>query len=279
MMSPWDRVLERPQARGHFVQLYDSESTALIRNVTRYLCEGVKSGDSMLVIATPEHWELFCRAIELKGFDPASCLRERRIVFQDAGETLSALLVGGQPAWDPFERVIRSALRQLRTPDRGAGFRAYGEMVAILWKSRQFASAVRLEQLWNKLLAQSSFSLYCSYSIDVLGSEFHPDALDAVLSTHTHLLPDQHDRRLESALNRAMTEILGPEGNDLKPLIRATHRPSWAAMPDTEGAILWIRKNLPAHADEIMRRARALFSEMTQDQVQSAQPGGEREIS
>lgn len=31
---------------------------------------------------------------------------------------------------------------------------------------------IRLEQLWNKLLEQSSFSLYCAYAVDIFGKDF-----------------------------------------------------------------------------------------------------------
>jgi hypothetical protein len=63
-------------------------------------------------------------------------------------------------------------------------------MVGLLWSARQFSAAIRLEQFWNKLLARSSFHLYCAYSIDVSEKQFQTHALDGVLSTHTHLIPN-----------------------------------------------------------------------------------------
>ena len=89
----------------------------------------------------------------------------------------------------------------------GRGCRAYGEMVGILWKARQFAAAIRLEQLWSKLLEQASFSLYCAYQIDVFGRDQDLFNLDDVLCTHTHLVPSQANGALEAALNRAMEEV------------------------------------------------------------------------
>lgn len=267
-MSPWENLIKRPQPRGHIVQVYDAEGTSLVRNVGDYLGAGAHCGDSMLVIATPQHWELFSRRLAELGTDTVSCLREGQIGFLDPAETLSEFMVAGQPDWYRFERTIRAAMRQLRIPDDGAALRAYGEMVAILWNARQFAAAVRLEQFWNKLLAQCSFSLYCSYAIDVFSSAFHPDALDALLSAHTHLVPVQPDGTLEKAFDRAMHEVLGPDAGALKQLIRANHQPSWAAMPDTESTILWIRKNLPDHAEEIVQRARVHFG-----QQQATAPG------
>ncbi len=48
-----------------------------------------------------------------------------------------------------------------------------------------------------------------------------------------------------------MRDVLGPRANEVKRLIRA---PSGSVMPHTESTILWVRKNLPGHADEIIER-------------------------
>jgi hypothetical protein len=61
---------------------------------------------------------------------------------------------------------------------------------------------------------------------------------------------------MEPAINLAMEEILGPHAHDLKLLIKANYRPSWAAMPRGESTALWLRSNLPNQADRILTRAR-----------------------
>jgi hypothetical protein len=137
-------------------------------------------------------------------------------------------------------------------------------MVGVLWKARQFAAAIRLEQLWNKLLEQSSFSLYCAYAIDVFGKEFAVANLDNVLCTHTHLVPSQPDGTLEAALNRSMDEILGSKADALRILIKANYRPAWAVMPAAEAIVLWLRKNLPEQADHIVARARYHYNLLLQ---------------
>ena len=255
-MSPWERLLERPHARGHFVQLYQADELALARNVGLYLWEGIRRGDGVLVIVTPEHRELFCRQLEQLGADTRQAIESRQLVFLDAHNTLAEFMVGGQPDWYSFEAAVSAAMRKVAPAKQDAGLRAYGEMVGILWNARQFAAAIRLEQLWNKLLEQSSFSLYCAYAIDVFGKEFHVANLDGVLCTHTHLVPAQPNGDLEKALKLGMDEVLGAKSDALKVLIKANHRPSWAVMPTAEAILLWLRKNLPAQADDIVTRAR-----------------------
>jgi hypothetical protein len=53
-----------------------------------------------------------------------------------------------------------------------------------------------------------------------------------------------------------MDEILGPQADALRVLIKNNRQPSWAVMPTAESTILWLRKNVPEHAEAIVNRAR-----------------------
>jgi hypothetical protein len=269
-LSPWEKILERPHSGGHFVQLYESDETALARNVGLYLWAGLRCGDGVLVVVTPEHQELFARHLESLGGNLAEALESQQLVFLDAQQTMAEFMVGGQPDWLRFEKTIRRAMRLIRPGPNAEGLRAYGEMVGLLWKARQFAAAIRLEQFWNKLLEQSSFSLYCAYAIDIFGKDFEVSNLDGVLCTHTHLVPAEPNGTLETALNCSLDEILGPKADALRLLIKANYRPAWAVMPTAENIVLWLRRNLPEQADEIVKRARHHYHLL----LQSAGPEG-----
>jgi hypothetical protein len=129
-------------------------------------------------------------------------------------------------------------------------------MVGILWNARQFSAAIHLEQFWNKLLTRSPFSLFCAYAIDVFGKEFQVGTLDALLCAHTHLVPAETDGNLETAIDRAMEDILGPKADGMRLLIKANYRPAWAVLPAGEAVVLWLRNNLPDQAEKILARAR-----------------------
>jgi hypothetical protein len=190
-----------------------------------------------------------------------------QLIFFDAQQMLAQFMVAGWPEWRRFEQVIHTAMRRVQ-PRRGAeGLRAYGEMVGILWKARQFAAAIRLEQFWNKLLEQSSFSLYCAYAIDVFGNEFAVASLDGMLCTHTHLLPAQPDGTLEAVLNRSMDEVLGAKAETLRLLIKSGHNPAGAVTPAAESTILWLRKNLPEQANGIVNLAREHYRLLRQPAI------------
>jgi hypothetical protein len=179
---------------------------------------------------------------------------EGRLVFLDAEATLSRFMINGEPDGERFEQVVGEAIRGVRVSAVQSGVRAYGEMVGVLWSAGQHSAAVRLEELWNQLLNASDVCLYCAYPIDVLGPEFQPASVDALLCAHSHLIPG--DGTLESALERAMTEVLGSRVHGIRRLMRSNHRPSWAAVPRAEAMILWLRNNLPGSAAQILERAR-----------------------
>jgi hypothetical protein len=255
-MTQRAELLDQPEPEEHFVQLYGKDDRLLTRNVSRYLSEGLRRGDGLLVIATAEHRGSMVRQLTGERTYTKAVL-EGRLVFLDAEATLNRFMVDGEPDQARFERIIGEVLAGVRTRAVHSGIRAYGEMVGVLWKAGQFSAAVRLEELWNELLQASDVSLFCAYPIDVFSPEFQAASLDALLCAHTHVVPT--DSGLEGALNRAMDEVLGDRVDDLRRLIQANHRPAWAVIPKPEAIILWLRNNLPGSVDQILDRAREYY--------------------
>jgi hypothetical protein len=243
--SPWNRVLDRPND-DHLVQFYGSDDHALVVNVTKYLAEGLKRGEAGIVIATPAHIALFSHNLRDSG---------PRIAWLGADQTLSEFMVDGMPDWDRFEQTISPAIQSIRA--EATGLRAYGEMVGLLWSAGKYAAAVRLEQFWNRLLARTSFTLFCGYPIDILSKDFDPDAVDALLCSHTHVVPAGNGK-LEASICRAIEEVLGSKAETAEAAMKEQcFRARWAILPRSEALILWIRRYLPAQADEILARARS----------------------
>jgi hypothetical protein len=255
-MTPRAELLEHPLPEEHFVQLYGKDDRLLIRNVSRYLSEGLRRGDGLLVIATAEHRGTLVRHLSGERAYPKAVL-EGRLVFLDAETTLNRFLVDCEPDQSRFEGIIGEAIRGVRARAGHNGVRAYGEMVGLLWKDGRFSAAVRLEELWNRLLESSDVSLFCSYPIDVFSPEFKASSVDALLCAHTHLVPT--DSAVEEALRRAMDDVLGARADGLRNLMQTNHRPAWASMPKAEAIILWLRNNLPGSADQILNRAREYY--------------------
>jgi len=255
-MSSCQELLDRLKPPEHVVQLYGEDDRLLIQNVARFLVEGLRRGDGLLVIATPEHRTSVTGYLRQESGYPRAVL-EGRLAFLDARSTLQRFLVDGAPDPALFESVIGESLRRVRGRAVHAGVRAYGEMVGLLWTAGEREAAIQLEGLWNDLLSQCDVSLFCSYPLDVLSPEFETGNVDALLCTHTHLLP--LDSALQHALDRAMDDVLGARLESLRPLIQTNHRPAWGAVPTAEALVLWLRSHLPESADQILTRAREYY--------------------
>ena len=241
-MTSCAELLDHVDPEEHLVQLYGKDDRLLTRNISRFLAEGLRRGDGLLAIASPEHSGSVARQLRQEpGY--AKAVLEGRLVFLDAQATLDRLMVAGQPDRARFDSVIGDALAGVQARAGHSGIRAYGEMVGLLWMAGERAAAVRLEEFWNSLLHASNISLFCAYPIDVFGDEFQVEHVDALLCAHTHMVPIDDD--LEFALNRAMNEVLGDRVASLRALIKANHRPSWGEVPRSEAIILWLRNNLP----------------------------------
>jgi hypothetical protein len=255
-MSSCAELLDRLEPEEHVVQLYGDDDRLLTQNVGRFLSEGLKRGDGLIVIATPEHRGTLARHLsEERGYSKA--VLEGRLVFHDAEVTLGRFMVAGNPDPELFASVVGEALRGVQARAVHTGARAYGEMVGLLWKAGEYSAAIQLEELWNELLKSNDVSLFCGYSIDIFSPDFQAEKVDALLCAHTHLLP--LNTALEGALNRAMDEVLGARVDGLRHLIQSNHRPSWAEIPRAEALVLWLRNNLPGSADQIINLARQYY--------------------
>jgi hypothetical protein len=187
-MSSWTELLECAKPEEHVVQLYGSDEQLLVRNVSRYLAEGFKRGDGLVMIATREHTEAVVRQLREEGADAPAALRDGRFVCLDARATLDRFLVDGQPDWKLFESVVGGVLQDVKARAGSGKIRAFGEMVGLLWIEGHVSAAIRLEEYWNDLLKGSPCSLFCAYPIDIFGEHFEMATLGTVLGTHTHLL-------------------------------------------------------------------------------------------
>ncbi|HUF36756.1 MAG TPA: MEDS domain-containing protein [Gemmatimonadales bacterium] len=186
-MSSWSELLDRAEPEEHFVQLYGRDDQLLTRNLTRYLAEGLRKGDALVVIATRELADAVVRNLDEESLGVSRALADGRLVLLDARATLERFLVDGQPDESLFRSVLGTVLRDTRARALTGRLRAFGEMVGLLWADGRRAEAIRLEAYWNDLLTGSGCSLFCAYPIDILDAASDVSGLDSVLGMHTHM--------------------------------------------------------------------------------------------
>ncbi|HEU5451710.1 MAG TPA: MEDS domain-containing protein [Terriglobales bacterium] len=170
----------------HSVHVYDADS-ALIDRLCGIVSSSLRIGNSVLIVATPEHREQLVRELSGIGIDIRSQAREGRFSMLDAQELLRTFMVNGMPSRDLFLLAIGTALEDARRKSRGAGqgVTVFGEMVAVLWDQGNKQGALEVEELWNQALRDQTFHLHCAYPRS--GFVSGEDEL-AVCSSHSHVV-------------------------------------------------------------------------------------------
>ena len=193
---------------AHVVQFYPADGE-LAGSVSRYLAEGISSGDGVVVVATQPHRDAFVTGLTAAGIEVDEAERDGRLLLVDAAGLLGTFLDGDRLDRDRFAAAA-SGLLGRAWPSGGlpggeladvadvaavrAGtdgvvcggrqIRIYAEMVALLWEAGQVSLAIELEELWNGLAARVPFSLLCGYPAGVLDAPEHADAVAGVRQLH-----------------------------------------------------------------------------------------------
>jgi len=167
----------------HVMQIYDDDE-ALLATLENYVGEGLDAGEGVIVIATASHREALARRLEDAGYELEAAVREDRYIALSAQDTLDRFMVAGSPDEERFNEVVQEVIGRARRGGRKV--RAYGEMVALLWARGNRAATVRLEYLWNGLLRDEKFPLYCAYPRFNF-TRHSTLAIDAVCAEHTRV--------------------------------------------------------------------------------------------
>ncbi|HMG55876.1 MAG TPA: MEDS domain-containing protein, partial [Kofleriaceae bacterium] len=152
------QFLGQPAQDNHIVQFYEREDF-LYDNVAHFVAAGLTAGEPVIVIATQAHRTAFVARLKLNAIDVAAAMSTGQLTLLDADETLSQFMIGDAPDWERFREVVGAVIKNSRTGREGMRVRAYGEMGDLLWRAGNRQAAIALEELWNDLSHEHSFSL------------------------------------------------------------------------------------------------------------------------
>lgn len=174
----------------HLVQLFDGTDTRCC-TAARFLLDGFKRGESLLVAATRTNWTLIASELQRRGCAVPPAIGEGQLTVVDAHETLAAFMEGPAPDRLRFHRIVGSVVRRLAGYNRG--LRVYGEMVDVLAEQGNLNAAEALEQLWNDLAREHAFTLLCGYASARFADASGAAALGAICGCHTQVLTSPLD--------------------------------------------------------------------------------------
>ena len=175
-------VLTERLAGEHIAQLYSSD-TVLIESLRIFATHGLARREAVLLVLTPPHRALLLERLLADGLDVEGLQDKGQLLVRDAATLLASITRDGMPDATLFATNVGEIIERARSGGTRK-VRVFGEMVNLLWRSNTPA-AIRLEELWNDLIAHSELSLFCAYSTSH-GHERFPEALRAA---HSHIIP------------------------------------------------------------------------------------------
>jgi len=187
---------------AHVVQFYE-EDRFLVEAVGEFLRESIRAGEPSLVVATAEHRDAFQRYLTANGHDVAQLVEQGRLTMFDAASTVQQLMAGNRPDRQRFREVVGGAAAAAQARSPTGRFRAYGEMVDLLWRGGNPDAAIQLEEMWNELGRDHSFALLCGYAMNNFGGERDADRFADVCRAHSRVVPTERYQSLGDADSRA----------------------------------------------------------------------------
>ena len=155
--AAWTTLDASAAGPGHALDLYADDAVLLTR-LSAYVADGLASGETTLVIATPAHLCGLRARLRLTGLDRPT--GTGRLLALDAEEVLGRFLRDDWPDPELFDLAVAEVVRAAGTP-----LRAFSEMVGLLHVRGLAAAAHQLEKLWDTLQLSLGFTLVCAYPL------------------------------------------------------------------------------------------------------------------
>jgi len=178
----------------HVVQIY-GDDRVFLDGLEGYVGNGLRNGESGIVIATATHLHGLERRMRNNGVDVDKARDENRYVPRLAEDVLGEFMVKDWPDEALFLESMENLIRTARG-EENRRVRAFGEMVAILWARGNHAATLHLELLWTKVLATEKFPLFCAYPRDTF-SKNATESIVEICRIHSRVAPPSFRNGIE----------------------------------------------------------------------------------
>lgn len=169
---------------AHIVHFFSSDEE-YVRAAGYFLREGLEAQETCVAVATDEHHGKLDRYLRDAGLDPDQLCAEYRYVPLHAEQMLPTFFDARTGIdQDRFHRQFNQLI--IQAASRGQPVRLFGEMVSLLAEQGLPRQAIQLEELWNELSRQHSFSLFCAYKVSPFTE--NPRYRKLLHSMHSHVV-------------------------------------------------------------------------------------------
>ena len=257
--EPWECLLADAGPRDHIVQLYQDQQF-LNRAVCRFAAAALANGEGVILVPTQDHWKAFCPRLEAEGVDLEAVQRCGQLTVVDADRLLPQFTRDEMPDAPVFLGLAAEVVERSRAKDRYPKVRWWGEMVNVLWERGDVAGSMQLEDLFDQLAHQQDIAIFCSFLMDNFDGEVHARMLPRLGGNHSHLIPVEDYARLEVAVADALRETVGADDAQILEGRLLQGYPTRFQMPRSQALLLALGQALPAVADAVRKRTRALYA-------------------
>jgi hypothetical protein len=102
--------------------------------------------------------------LERDAFDVAGLTKSGQLHCEESGNLLASFMFDGIIDEHLFKSKVGAMIETARATGGERPMRVFGEMVSLIWQSRQ-AATERLEKLWNQVIEKHSVPLLCAYAL------------------------------------------------------------------------------------------------------------------
>jgi PAS domain S-box-containing protein len=182
----------------HLVYFYQ-KCDSLLEALGDFIGSALSAGNAAIIIATKAHFDGLQQRLAARGVDTHKAGKQGRYVAFDAFELLSKIIVDGMPDSARFADLVGGTIARSRASfGPRSQIAVFGEMVSLLWTDGKTEAAIRLEQLWNDLAKEHSFSLRCAYPVANFRGEKSVQLLMRVCAEHSAIVLEQAGASLVS---------------------------------------------------------------------------------
>ena len=196
-LSRRERVRRGTVASEHLLQLFDTPES-LAASVATFIVEGHDKRERVLIVATEPHWSAIREEMAARKVDAEALMASGELVKLDALQLLSRFMRHGEPNRALFQQTVGALVADLAA----APLRIYGEMVEVLASEGNYKGAAHLEDLWNHLSLQHSFTLLCGYSAAHFAGPDAGSSLGIICCQHSRSFCEPHDALSSFLLSR-----------------------------------------------------------------------------
>jgi len=181
----------------HVVQVYENDGIFLDA-LTGFVESAISSNENAVVIASNAHLSALELRLQSYGHHVETLILENKFIPINAEDLLTEFLVNDLPDETEFTKAATKLFEHASVNQRK--FRAFGEMVAILWAKGNKKATLQLEHLWSNLLSKDPFCLFCAYPKNIF-NDSSSNSAKAVCNAHTKIISGE-EKQLSHVLYR-----------------------------------------------------------------------------